>query len=43
MIDKKFLKPHAEIINFVDNEIIVTSGPDGQVDEVDINGIPIEN
>lgn len=41
MNKKKFLIPEAEIINLNDKDIIFTSGPDGQVDEVDIEDMPI--
>ena len=40
MSEKKFFKPEFEIINFNDEDIIFTSGPDGQVDSVDIDGMP---
>lgn len=41
MSEKKFLIPKAEIINFNNDDVIFTSGPDGQVDEVDIDDIPV--
>ena len=41
MNEKKFLKPEIEIINFDDKDVIFTSGPDGQIAEVDIDGMPI--
>ena len=42
MIDKKFLKPTAEVITFANDEIIIASGPDGQVDEIPIGEIPTD-
>ena len=41
MNEKKFLKPEIEIINFNDEDVIFTSGPDGQIASVDIDGMPL--
>ena len=38
MEEKKFLKPEAEIIDFINNDIITDS--DGQIDSLDITNIP---
>ena len=40
MNEKKFLIPEAEIVNFSNDDVIFTSGPDGQIAEVDIDGMP---
>lgn len=39
MEEKKFLMPEAEIISFTNDDIVTTS--DGQIAEVDIDGMPI--
>lgn len=34
MDDKKFIKPEAIVIDFQDTDIIVTSGPNGEIGDV---------